>query len=96
MHHHLQYPPNIKMVPRPLLKAKVEEAVVVLQAYDNNKEKSERPNSNFTEYRTYGDDFVPKIRANSIWPQRILFSHVEIIKKNSELFEGVLVVYFHI
>ena len=54
------------MVPRPLLKAKVEEAVVVLQAYDNNKEKSERPKSNFTEHRTYGDEFVPKIRANSI------------------------------
>ena len=69
---------------------------MVLQAYDNNKEKNERPKSNFTEYRTYGDEFVPKIRANSIWPQRILFPHVEIIKKNSALFEGVRVVYFHI
>ena len=58
-----------KMVPRPLLKAKVEEAVLVLQAYDNNKGKNdERPKSNFTEYRKYDGDveFVPKIRANSI------------------------------
>ena len=55
------------MVPPPLLKTKVEEAVMVLQAYDNNKEKNERPKSNFTEYRKYGDvEFVPKSRANSI------------------------------